>query len=236
MNQAAKPKGNKQMTPPDSTLPEEMLDHSTGQVTNNIHRGADGKLRWTYDFSLYRNPTILILLWKIFFFIFTGIFLLMLILETVEGNFQDAFTGLAPVFSGLIAGMFVLSTMAYLIYAAIMGGHYSVIFEMDEVGVKHIQMMRQFKKAQLLSFISALAGAASGRVSAVAPGLNAAMKQSTYSTFKHVKAISIDRRHEVIKLRTSDLVHNQIYALQEDFDWVLAFIQAHVSGVNIKTR
>lgn len=208
--------------------PGEPREQSTEQVTRNILRGADGKYRWSYDFSLYRNPTILVLLWKIFFFILLGMFLLMLLLQSGQDGFQKAITGLAPVFGALMAGLFVLITFAYLLYAAIMGGKYSVIFEMDQVGVKHIQLSRQFERSQLLSYFSMLAGLASGQVSAVAPGFNAAMKQSTYSKFQQVRAIAVDRRHEVIKLRTSDLVHNQVYAAQDDFDFVLSFIQSRV--------
>jgi hypothetical protein len=201
-----------------------------------MEQQADGKFRWTYDFSLYRNPTILKVVWKIFFFILLVLFLLMLLLETVEGRFQEALAGLTPVFGGLLVGMFVLSTLGYLLYAALMGGKYSVIFEMDEIGVKHIQLTRQFEKAQLLSIISAMAGVASGRVSNVAPGFNAALKQSTYSSFQKVRSLTADRRHEVIKLRTSDMVHNQIIARQADFDWVLTYIQSRVPDVKAKVK
>ena len=115
-------------------------------------------------------------------------------------------------------------------------GKYSVIFELDDVSVKHIQLTRQFEKAQLLSFISAMAGAASGRVSLIAPGFNAAMKQSTYSAFKQVRSLSADPRHEVIKIRTSDMVHNQIYVQQADFDWVLTHIQSRVPDAAVKVK
>ncbi len=137
----------------------EQRELSAAGVTKNIVKGADGKFRWSYDFSLYRNPTILILLWKIFFFILLGMFILMLILQTPQDGFQKAITGLAPVFGALLAGMLILISFAYLLYAIIMGGKYSVIFEMDETGIKHIQLTRQFERAQLLSYLSMLAGA-----------------------------------------------------------------------------
>lgn len=202
-------------------------------VSKSIVKGTDSKFRWSYDFSLYRNPTILILLWKIFFFILLGMFLLMLILQMPQDGFQKAITGLAPVFGALLAGMFILVSFAYLLYAAIIGGKYSVIFEMDETGIKHIQLTRQFERAQLLSYLSMLAGISSGQVSAAAPGFNAAMKQSTYSKFQQVRTIVVDRRHEVIKLRTSDLVHNQVYVGQDDFDFVLSFIQSHLPANHV---
>ena len=43
---------------------------------------------------------------------------------------------------------FVLSIVSYLILAALYGGKYQVLFEMTEDSVTHIQMPKQFKKAE----------------------------------------------------------------------------------------
>lgn len=207
------------------------------EESTTLTLSPDGKLRWAYDYSLYRNPVILTVIWRIFFFIILGMYLLMLLLETFERSFLEAFKGLSPVFAALAAGMIVLSTAGYLLYALIMGGKYSVLFEMDQQGVKHMQLQRQFEKAQLLSFLSALAGGASGSVSAAAPGFNAALKRSTYSKFKSVRAIDIDRRHQVIKIVTRDLIHNQVYAQGANFDQVESYILAHIpAAAKIKRR
>ncbi len=201
---------------------------TTKLISTNIRHDADGKWRWAYDFSLYRNPTILKLLWKILIFIVLGMFLFMMLLEMIEGNLQDRLLDLVIVFGALLVGLLLLASIAYLTYAVIMGGKYSVLFEMDDAGVNHIQLRQQFEKSRILSFLSAMAGAASGRPGAVAPGLLAATKQSTYSRFSQVRALQADRRHAVIKLRTRDLVHNQVYARPEDFDAVLTFIQSRI--------
>ncbi|NCA99708.1 MAG: hypothetical protein EOM08_08465 [Clostridia bacterium] len=207
----------------------------TSQPSPNITRDADGVLRWVYEFSLYRNPTILILVWRIFFFIFLGMYLFLVLLEIGDG-FGEALAGLTPVFLGLIGGMFVLSTISYYLYAMVMGGKYCVLFEMDEKGVKHTQMPRQFKKAQILGHLLLLAGAATGNVGAAGQGLLVGSKQSTYSKFKQVKAIKPDRKHQVIKVNSSDLVHNQVYAEAADFDFVLKYIETHVAAAQSKSK
>lgn len=199
--------------------------HTLAPATESIYKGADGQLRWIYEFNLYRNPIILLLVWKIFFFIILGLFLLMLLLEIGSGNIAATFVRLAPTFAALLVGMLTLCTIAYFLYALIMGGKYCVLFEMDEKGVKHTQMSRQFQKAQWLSLLTVLAGAAAGSASATGAGLLAGSKPAVYSEFRKVKAIQVDRRWSVIKLRTSDLMHNQVYAVRADFDFVLDYIQ-----------
>ncbi|MHB1133749.1 MAG: hypothetical protein ACYC4L_15355 [Chloroflexota bacterium] len=206
-------------------------------VTDNIFQGTDGQLRWIYEFSLFRNPTVLILVWKILSFIILGMFLFMLLLEAGSNNFTAAFTGLAPVFVALLGGMLVLSAFSYALYALLMGGKYCVIFEMDANGVKHTQMNRQFKKAQWLSLLTVMAGAAAGSFSTMGAGLLASSRRSVYSEFSQVKAIQVDRRWSVIKLRTSNMMHNQIYAGEADFDFVLGYIQSRIPpGANGKAN
>jgi hypothetical protein len=122
---------------------------STEKASPNIRVGEDGKLRWVYEFSLYKNPTILFLIWKIFFYIFLGMFGLMLLVQMGDG-LLEAFTGIAPVFLYMNIGMLVLSTIAYYIYAMLMGGKYCVIFEMTKKDLNHIQMQKQFEKASLM--------------------------------------------------------------------------------------
>ena len=38
------------------------------KISNNITLCNDGKYRWIYEMSLFKNPTIFFLIWKIFFF------------------------------------------------------------------------------------------------------------------------------------------------------------------------
>lgn len=196
--------------------------------TDGIYRDADGRLRWIYEFNLYRNPTILVVVWKILASAILGIFVLLLLLEAGEGNLAAASVRLARVFGLMLVGMLALSALAYALYALMIGGKYCVVFEMDEQGVKHTQMVRQFKRAQWLALLTVLSGVASSTPSVAGAGMLAGSRKSIYSEFRKVKAIAANRSRSVIKLRTSDLLHNQIYADGADFNFVLAYIEARI--------
>ena len=69
----------------------EMIDKAdleSRRVTKNIVLDKDGKYHWYYEFKLLKNPTILFLLWKMFFWIGFGIWLVSVLLMTFEGNFS----------------------------------------------------------------------------------------------------------------------------------------------------
>jgi hypothetical protein len=211
-------------------IPEQTHNDGNGTLPRpspNILLGQDGKLRWLYELNLYKNPTILMMIWKIFFFIFVGMFVLLMLVQAGDG-LADAFRGLAPVFLGMILGMGLLSTVTYYVYALLMGGKYCVVFEMDEKGVKHTQMPKQFKRGQAIGLITALAGAATGNLTAIGTGILAGTKNETYSKFKQVTSVKGSPKRGVIKVNSKDMVHNQVYAEAADFDFVLNYIHEHV--------
>ena len=85
------------------------------KVTENIVFGKDGKYHWYYEFKLMKNPTILLLLWKMFFWIGIGIWLLLMLLITVEGDFARDFWNITKVFAIGIAGFEVFVAFCYFI-------------------------------------------------------------------------------------------------------------------------
>ena len=114
------------------------------KVSPNITLGPDGVYRWTYKMSLFRNPTIFLLVWKILFFSIALVFGFIMVLNGCEGNMTaERFMGDLKLLGIIVAVMTVLSALAMLIYAAIMGGKYIVDFTMDEKGVNHAQAPAQ---------------------------------------------------------------------------------------------
>ena len=136
------------------------------RVTENICLCPDGKYRWIYEMPILKNPTIFILVWKILFFIILGIFVFINILDAIEwgSDFAGRLPGNLLFFACFVAGMTVILVISMLIYAAIMGGKYVVMFEMDEKGVEHKQLPKQVKKAQAIALVTALAGIATHNV------------------------------------------------------------------------
>ena len=199
------------------------------KVTGNICLGTDGKYHWYYEFKLMKNPTILFVLWKIFFWIFVVMWAFLSIINSVEGHFNmKDFMDFTKIFFLIIAGVEILVAIAYFLYAAMQGFKYCVMFDMDADGVKHTQMPHQFKKAQAVSFVLILAGMAAKNPGTVGQGILAGSKKSMVSSFSHVRSIEIFRRRNVIKVNER-FNKNQVYAYDEDFDFVVDFIKSHVT-------
>ena len=197
---------------------------SAGQmVTPNIMLGPDGKYRWIYEMSLFKNPTIFLLIWKIFFFIFIGILGFIMLLDIFEGNMDlERLLFDLKLMGIVVAVLTVVIGISMLIYAAIMGGKYVVMFEMDDRGVNHMQAPHQAKKARKIGAATALLGAASGNFTTMAAGMNAT-RTEMYSEFSKTRKVKAYPRRDLIKVNGL-LNHNQVYAAREDFDFVYNYI------------
>lgn len=196
-------------------------------ISDNIVRCSDGVYRWVYELNLLKNPTIFFLIWKIFFIILTAMFVLMTAYDAFDWSrsLWESLRETAPMYGCLLLGMTGLTTVGYLVYAAIMGGKYCVLFEMDEKGVNHKQMPKQAQKARLLSELTMMAGVKSGSMSAVSAGA-AGARTEMYSDFAYVRKVKPHRLTHVIKVNER-LGHNQVYAAAEDFDFVRDYIINH---------
>ena len=198
------------------------------KVTENICLGTDGKYHWYYEFKLMKNPTILFVIWKIFFWIFVVMWAFLSIVNSLEGHFNTKdFLDFSKIFLLLLVGIEALVAIAYFLYAAMQGFKYCVMFEMDEETIVHQQMPKQFKKAQAVSLLLILAGMAAKNPGAVGQGMLAGSKTSMVSSFSHVKSIEIFRKRNVIKVNER-LNKNQVYAYDADFEFIEDFIKAHV--------
>ena len=192
-----------------------------------IERGEDGVCRWTYSMNLFRNPTIFILIFKIFFFIILGIFVFMTVIGAFESvdPFGTMLLNNLKIFGIILLVFTALIGVSYLIYAAIMGGKYIVEFEMDENGVLHRQVEAQAKKARKIAAVTTLVGAASRNVTTAGAGM-AAARTEMYSEFSKVRKVKAYKARRLIKVNGL-LNHNQVYASKEDFDFVYNYILSH---------
>jgi len=200
-------------------------------VNTRVTLCDDGKYRWAYEMSLFKNPTIFLLILKIFFFIILGMFAFLVLIQSGDSRFWwDGFLNTAKVFGFIFVGMTALSALGYLFYAAIMGGKYIVEFEMDEKGVNHKQTASQAKKAKKLGQATMIAGAASGRIGTDGAGMNA-QRTEMYSEFAKVRKVKAYPHRNLIKVNER-LGHNQVYASKDDFAFVKDYIVSHCSNIN----
>lgn len=198
------------------------------KISENIYQCTDGKYRWVYEFDMIKNPTILFTVWRVLAMAFVIVLGLMILFGVISGDgfalpeWDDC--KYAVMCFVILFGP--LTILAYLIVAASYGWRYVVLFEMDEDGVMNRPMKSEVKKGQAIGWITVLAGLATGRVSTVGAGMLAASRSSMYSEFPKVKEVKAIRRANVIKVNEM-LGHNQVYAEDRDFDFVLNYICEH---------
>lgn len=197
---------------------EAVYRQSNQQVSPGVVLGGDGILRWVYEMNMWKNPTLVITIWKVLLFaaLAPAVFVFFLSLGDGIGPAIFAFVKIMGIVAGIVTGLMLL---AYPMVALINGGKYCVIFEMDDNSVKHIQMQKQFKKSQVLSMVVALAGLMTGNIQVTAAGMLAGSKQSSFSRFENVRSITVNEKRNVIYVNEK-LSHNQVYADSGD----LAFI------------
>ncbi len=201
-------------------------------VSEHIWRGPDGVYRWYYEFDMIKNPTILVTVYKVLGIAFGVTWLFITLVDLITGSGLSAVWGTAKVFLIITGVLLIIGLIAYLIVAALYGGKYVVLFEMDEKRVTHIQMPKQVKKAEALGMLTALAGLAAGRPGAAGAGLLAMEKNRSTSVFADVKTIKVRKRRHTIHVGQL-LEKNQVYAEDADFDLVADFITSRCPHAKI---
>ena len=187
----------------------------------------DGKYRWAYEMNLLKNPTIFFTVLKVMMISIGIVWLFGLIIGL--GDMKLDYFLFWTKLSGIMLGVFVVLTIIGILITAAILGKYVVLFEMDEMGVTHIQMPRQVKKAEVIGLISALVGAMAKSPTTVGAGLLAASKTKSTSIFANVRRVKARRRLNLIKVNQL-LNKNQVYVLDEDFDFVYDFIKSRCTN------
>ena len=193
----------------------------------NIKKGYDGTCRWAYEFDMLRNPIILLTVLKIFFCIIIAMWVLFGALHIGDMGFIGAYTAQAKELLLPALILFVLSLAGYAVLASLYGWKYCVLFEMNEDGIRHIQMEKQVKIAQALGWLTAMTGAAAGNPGTTGTGILASSRNELYTEFSKVKKMRVYKSLHTIKLN-APFNHNQVYVQPEDFPFVLDFISQRV--------
>ncbi len=205
------------------------------QVTENIWLCPDGVYRWTYEYEMLKNPTIMFTVWKVLGISCGAVFLFTFIVDLLDGGIESADDALWPVKLLLIlAGiMLVLSIISYIILAGIYGWKYQVLFEMTEDYVRHIQMPKQVKKAEAIGWLTILVGLAAKKPAMVGLGLNTTARSTMETDLGNVSVLKFRRKRETIHVDLK-LDKNQVYAKDADFDFVEQFLRDHCPKAKIK--
>ena len=206
-------------------------------ATGNIIEDKDCTYRWVYEFSLLTNPTILLTVVKVFLGIIAAFVVLgvVLTIPVLVQGYADAEVVLGVFRSGGIMALLfiVLTIVGYAIYALMNGGKYCVLFTMDDEGITHKQLPREFKKAQVVAGLNVLAGLVAGNLSQMGMGILTATHDTTVSTFSSVRSVKGSRALHVIKVN-EPLAKNQVYVEPGDYDFVFGYIRDHCPNAQVK--
>ena len=187
---------------------------------------TDGKYRWVYEMHMLKNPLIFWTVYKIFLYIvIIGFSVFGFFLYVIHGDWQGLW-GMAKAAGLVLAIFFGLTILGVALVAIMYKGKYVVLFVMDEKEIVHIQVPEQFRKAQKLAAVTAMAGAAGGSLSTAGAGLLAASRNASTSVFANVKRVKARRRLHVIKVNQL-FNKNQVYVSSKDFDFVYNYIKEH---------
>lgn len=199
-------------------MKEVIYQQPNQQVSPGVVMGGDGVMRWVYEMNMWKNPTLVITIWKVLLLAALAPALLVFFLNLGDGfgSALLAFIKIIGIVVGIVTGLMLL---AYPLVAILNGGLYCVMFEMDDKSVKHTQMQKQFKKSQLLSMVVILAGVVAGNIQATAAGILAGSKQSSISCFEKVKSITVNEKRHIIYVN-ENLTKNQVYADTVDFAFI----------------
>lgn len=212
-------------------MKEEIYQQPNQQVSPGVVMGADGVMRWIYEMNMWKNPTLVITIWKVLLLAALAPAVLVFFLNLGDGIGSAflVFIKIMGIVVGIVTGLMLL---AYPLVAIMNGGLYCVMFEMDDKSVKHTQMQKQFKKSQLLSMVVILAGVMTGNIQATAAGILAGSKQSSISSFEKVKSITVNEKRHVIYVNEK-LTRNQVYAEPGDFSMICDYIISHCKKAKV---
>ncbi len=201
-------------------------------TNNELMKDEQGIVRWVYELNMWKNPTIIITVLKVFMLsaLFPTLLVAGLELENGLMSALNAFVQVFLIVAGIMLGLLVI---AYPVIAIINGGKYCVVFEMDETGVLHTQLKKQFKKNQVIAMVAVVAGLTTGNLQTAGAGLLSATKQSSYSKFSKVTKIEANAKRHVIYVNAG-LNHNQVYVDGEVFEEVLEYIINHSPKAEVK--
>ena len=187
----------------------------------------DGKYRWVFEVPMLKNPSILLEVFWVLGVSFGIVWLFVLLLGGCSNGFRAAeMWDITRGFLILGAVFLVLGLVSYLLLSWHYGWKYSILFIMDEEEVIHKQLPSTVAKARTIGKLTALAGAASGRIGMVGTGILAANRTSMSSSFSSVRRLIPCRRMNLIKVRER-FFRNMVFVADEDFDFVYQYLCDH---------
>lgn len=187
----------------------------------------DGKYRWAYNFNLYTNLMYLRRLWRVALRVVVCVWLF--VMTVLIASYGFVLNGVLSVSGSILfatAIALACISLVYYIWAAIGGGRYCILFELDDRGIYNIHLPRQYTQTQIQSYIEQfIAGDSDGSQITYAAELS---KKTICSDFRAISGINANEKRRIIKLY-GPFAKNKIFTKGADFELVLGTISGNSS-------
>ncbi len=195
---------------------------------------TDSNYTWDYRMRIFKDASVPKTLIKIFLFTVIAIMVFVLALALIEGDLTTSvFIEVAEGFGLVFLGLTVLTLLSYyVVFAAIHGGKYDIVYKMDDKGVSFITAKGTMDKVKKTALLGAVAGIAAGSLPTVGSSILAATRSSMYTKFAAVTKVVIYGRNKKLVLTESHIAKNHIYAQQDNFEQ----ISKHILGKCTKAK
>ena len=199
-------------------------------VFRSLFTDQSGKYRWVYELPMMNSFFLLFEVWKVLAVSAFAVFCFMLGVSLAEGGGLQGLLFDLELTALVMAILLVLSIPAYYIVTKANNGKYTVLFEMDDSGIDHVQIKTD--KAKALDLLITFTGAAAKSRTTTAAGLLSAAGGSLYSRFSNVRRIRAYPKKHLITL-TGRFMRNQVYVDDEAFIPVYEYIKRHCPNADI---
>ena len=189
-----------------------------------------GKYRWVYELPMLKSFFLLFEVWKVLALSAMIMVFCMSVVTLFLGEGIQAMIFNLEMGALVTAIMFVLSIPAYYIVTKANNEKYTVLFEMDDSGIDHIQIKTD--KARALELLTVLMGGTAKSKTTTAAGLLSATGGSLYSRFSDVRKIRAYPKKNLITL-SGRFIENQVYVDDEDFISVYEYIKKHCPNADV---
>ena len=200
-------------------------------VFRSLFADYKGKYRWVYELPMLKSFFLLFEVWKVLGLSAMIVVFFMSVVSLVQGGGPSAMIFNMEMGALVFGIMFVLSIPAYYIVTKANNGKYTVLFEMDDSGIDHIQIKTD--KAKALDLLVTFTGVATKSRTTTAAGMLSATGGSLYSRFSDVRRIRAYPKKHLITL-SGRFMENQVYVDDEDFIKVYENIVHHCPNADIR--
>lgn len=199
-------------------------------IFRSLFADQSGKYRWVYELPMLTSFFLLAEVWKVLLLSAIAVVSFMSGVSLAMGEGLQGLLFALEMGGVVLAIMMVLSIPAYYIVTKANNGKYTVLFEMDDSGIDHIQIKTD--KARALDLLTTFTGAATKNRTTTAAGLLSASGGSLYSRFSNVKRIRAYPKKHLITV-TGRFMRNQVYVDDEDFIPVYEYIKRHCPNADV---